>query len=75
MHSFNYELLCQFRLLDFRQFPHPCTLHRLKLSGKEKTQKMPGMRIRFWLETGSRALYLKRRKIFKSLLNEYFRYF
>ena len=27
----------------------------------------PGMRIRFWQKTGSEAMYLKRREIFKSL--------
>ena len=32
-----------------------------------------GMRIRFWPKTGYRALYLKRREIFKSLIIEYFR--
>ena len=32
-----------------------------------------GMRIRFWPKTGSGALHVKLREIFKSLLNEYFR--
>ena len=40
-----------------------------------KTFKIPRMKIRFWPKTGSGALYLRRREIFKSLLNQYFRWF
>ena len=38
-----------------------------------KLRTLAGMRLRFWPNTGSGALYLKLREIFKSLLNEYAR--
>ena len=44
-------------------------LHTTSYPGKMISRKM---RIRFWPKTGSGALYLKRKKIFKSLLNKHY---
>ena len=54
---------------------HLVELPVLRVANSKICVKNARNEIRVWPKTGSGALNLKRRMIFKSLLNEYFRYF